>query len=152
MSIATWWLVLVVFGVFAASTGGQLLLEVVPERVALAAGCAALIAGMGVFSVGLAASSLALLVIGSALAGAGQGLSFRAGLAGVNSEAPPEQRAELASSFFVVAYVAISIPVIGEGVLAQAAGLRPAGLVFAGVVVVIAAVVLALLARGSKSG
>ena len=57
----------------------------------------------------------------------------------------------MASSFFVVAYLAISLPVIGVGVLAEAVGLRTAGLVFAAVVAVIAGVVLALLARG-KSG
>jgi MFS family permease len=138
----------VVFGAFAASTAGQLMLEVVPQRIALPAGCGGLIAGMGLFALGLGMSSLVLLVAGMLVAGAGQGLSFRAGLAGVNAGAPTEQRGEVASSFFVVAYVAISIPVIGEGVLAQAIGLRPAGLAFAGVVAAIAATVLVLLARG----
>ena len=138
---------LVVFGVFAGSTAGQLLLDVMPERTALPAGCCGLIAGMGVLAAGLATSSLALLVVGVVVAGAGQGLAFRAGLAEVNQSAPPEQRGEIASSFFVVAYVAISLPVIGEGVLTQAAGLKTAGLVFAAVVAAIAAMVLALLAR-----
>jgi len=141
----------VVFAVFAASTGGQLLLEVVPDRLALPAGCGGLIAGMAVFAFGLADSSLARLVTGAMLAGVGQGLSFRAGLAGVNEASPSEQRAEVASSFFVVAYLAISVPVIGEGVLAEASTLRTAGLVFAGVVAAVAGVVLGLLAR-SKSG
>jgi hypothetical protein len=100
---------------------------------------------------GLAASSLALLVIGGVVAGFGQGLSFRAGLTAVNAEAPAEHRAEVASSFFVVAYVAISIPVIGEGVLAETAGLRTAGLVFAGLVAAIAATVLVLLASGARA-
>jgi hypothetical protein len=88
-----------------------------------------------------------LLVLGGVLAGAGQGLSFRAGLARLNASAPDEQRAEVASSYFVVAYVAISIPVIGEGLLARASGLRPAGLIFAGLVAALSAIVLALLAR-----
>jgi MFS family permease len=138
---------LVVFAVFVGSTAGQLLLEVVPERAAMPAGCAGLIAGMGLFAAGLAGSSLAALVTGAILAGVGQGLSFRAGLGALNAEAPEEQRAEVASSFFVVAYVAISIPVIGEGVLAKLTGLRTAGLVFAAAVATIAAVVLLLLAR-----
>jgi MFS family permease len=137
----------VVFGVFAGSTAGQVVLEGVPEPVAMPAGCGGLIAGMGLFALGLAVSSLALLVVGGVLAGAGQGLSFRAGLAGLNASAPDEQRAEVASSYFVVAYVAISIPVIGEGLLARASGLRPAGLIFAAIVVALSAVVLALLAR-----
>jgi MFS family permease len=143
---------LVVFGVFLASTAGQLMFEIVPERAALPAGCVGLIAGMGVLAIGLAAPSLALLVLGGVIAGVGQGLSFRAGLSAVNAASPPEQRAEVASSFFVVAYVAISLPVIGVGVLTEASSLRSAGLVFAAVVAALAAVVLALLTRRAKSG
>jgi hypothetical protein len=52
----------------------------------------------------------------------------------------------------VVAYLALSVPVIGVGLLAEATSLRTAGLVFAAVVAAIAGVVLALLARRSKSG
>jgi MFS family permease len=138
---------LVAFSVFAASTAGQLALERVPGGFALPAGCALLIAGMGVLVVGLAASSLAPLVVGGVIAGFGQGLSFRAGLAALNAESPAERRAEVASSFFVVAYVAISIPVVGEGILAEVVGLRTAGLVFAGVVAALSAAVLVLLGR-----
>jgi len=137
---------LVVFAAFAASTVGQMLLDFVPRRLALQAGCAALIAGMGVFALALAVSSLALLVTGVVIAGVGQGLSFRAGLTGINEASPAEQRAEVASSFFVVAYLALAVPVIGEGVLSELAGLRPAGLVFAAVVAALSAVALALLA------
>jgi hypothetical protein len=138
---------LLVWAVFAASTAGQLALGRVGGGWAMPAGCGGLIAGMGVLAVGLAASSLALLAAGGVVAGLGQGLSFRAALAELNDAAPGERRAEVASSFFVVAYVALSIPVIGEGVLAQIAGLRAAGLVFAAAVALLAAVVLALLAR-----
>jgi hypothetical protein len=142
---------LVVFAVFAASAVGQVGYEAVPEGLALPVGCGGLIAGMAVLAIGLAASSLALLVTGGVIAGVGQGLSFRAALAGINGAAPPEDRAAVASSFFVVAYLALSVPVIGVGLLAEATNLRTAGLVFAGVVAAIAAVVLALLARRPES-
>ena len=49
-------------------------------------------------------------------------------------------------------YVAISVPVIGEGILAQAIGLRSAGLIFAAAVAAVAAVVLVLLARERARG
>jgi len=75
---------------------------------------------MAALALGLAFSSLALLVLGGVVAGLGQGLTFRAGLAAVNTGAPAERRAEVASSYFVVMYVALAIPVIGEGVLARA--------------------------------
>jgi hypothetical protein len=139
---------LIVFSVFAASAAGQLALNtIVPDRRALPFGCALLIAGMATLAVGLADSSLPLLEIGGLLAGFGQGLSFRSGLGAVNANSPADKRAEVASSFFVVAYVAISIPVVGVGLLAETASLRTAGLVFAGVVAALSAVVLLLLAR-----
>jgi MFS family permease len=142
---------LVVFAVFAASTAGQVILQYVPERAALPAGAAALIAGMGFLALGLAASSALLLVLGGLIAGFGQGLSFRAGLAAINERSPAAERASVASSFFIVMYVAISLPVIGEGVLAQAVGLRAAGLTFAGLVAALSAVVLILLAHAHSA-
>jgi hypothetical protein len=137
----------VVFAVFGASTVGQLMLPVLPEAAAMAVGCIGLILGMGVLALGLAVSVLALLVLGGVIAGVGQGLSFRAGLTALTAGSPAGQRGQVASSFFVVAYLAISLPVIGVGVLAHATGLRSAGLTFAAAVSVLSAVVLVLLAR-----
>jgi predicted MFS family arabinose efflux permease len=136
---------LVVFAVFAASMVGQVMLALVPQAAAMPAGCLALVAGMGSFALGLASSSMLLLVLGGVIAGFGQGLAFRAGLEAVNAGAPADQRGEVASSFFVVAYVAISVPVIGEGILAQVIGLRPAGLTFAAAVAGLSIMVLGLL-------
>jgi MFS family permease len=136
---------LVVFAVFAASVVGQTVFVRVMGTAALPAGCAALAAGMGLVAIGLAASSLASLIAGGVVAGLGHGLSFRAGLTAINEESPAEHRAEVASSFFVVAYVAISLPVVGVGLLADLIGLRAAGLIFAGVVAVLALTVIALL-------
>jgi hypothetical protein len=85
------------------------------------------------------------------VAGLGQGLSFRAGLAAINDASPADRRGEVASSFFVVAYVAISVPVVGVGVVAQLASLRAAGLIFTAIVAALALTVLALLrAQGSS--
>ena len=135
---------LVVFAVFAASAGGQTLLARPLGTAALAAGSAGLLAGMGLFALGLGLSSLSLLLAGGIVAGLGQGVSFRAGLSAVNEAAPTQHRAEIASTFFVVAYIAISLPVVGVGVLASFAGLRAAGLVFAALVAALAAAVLVL--------
>ncbi len=121
----------VVFAVFAASLAGQLALERTTPRVALPAGCLALVAAMGLLAAALELHVLALLVAAGILAGLGQGLSFRAGLASVTGAAAAEERSAVASSYFVVAYVAISIPVVGVGLLAELATLQTAGLVFA---------------------
>jgi len=90
-------------------------------------------------------------VLGGVIAGLGHGLTFRAGLAAVNAGAPPAQRGEAASSFFVVMYVAISLPVIGAGLLTEATGLRPAGLIFAAAVAALAAVALVVPWRQRRS-
>lgn len=135
----------VVFAVFAASTVAQVALARRLGRWALGAGCIGLIAGMGLLAVGLAAKSLGLVIAAAIVAGLGQGLSFRSGLQAVNSQAPAERRAGVASSFFIVMYVAISLPVIGEGIAANALGLETAGIAFSIVVAAIAAIALAKL-------
>jgi MFS family permease len=143
---------LVVFALFAASMVGQMMLgRLVPEAVAMPAGCLALIAGMGSLALSLAFSSLALLVVCAVVAGFGHGLAFRAGLTAVNARAPVQQRGAVASSFFVVMYAGISLPVIGVGILAQATGLRTAGLTFAAAVAAVSIVVLVLLGRERAS-
>jgi MFS family permease len=142
---------LVVFAVFAASLAGQLALQFIPERSAIPGGAGALIVGMGALALGLAAPSLALLVLGGMIAGFGQGLTLRGGLTAVNERSPAAERGAVASSFFVVMYIAISVPVIGEGVLTQAIGLRPAGLTFAGLVAALSAFVLIRIARTHRT-
>jgi MFS family permease len=138
----------IVFAVFAASTLGQTLLERVLGDRALVAGSAGLVAGMVLLGLALALSSLELLVIAGLVAGLGQGVSFRHGLAAINAASPPRQRGEVASAFFVLMYVGISVPVVGVGLLAQAADLRTAGLVFVAAVAVLAAAVLHTERRG----
>jgi MFS family permease len=117
-----------------AQIGGT---RIAPQR-AVALGCAILIAGMGVLVVALHYSSLAGLITAAVVSGVGQGISFSRGLAAIAERTPAERRAEVSSTYFVVAYVAISIPVIGEGFAARAWGLRTGGTVFASAVGVLA--------------
>ncbi len=131
----------VVFVVFAASTLGQLTLEVTPRKLALPGGCVVLAVGALLVGAAIGSESLALLIAGAVVSGFGQGLGFRAGMAEVAAAAPVGQRGEVTSTFFVVLYVAISIPVIGVGIAANVLGLRTAGVGFA-----VAAAALSLLA------
>lgn len=138
---------LVVFSVFCASTAGQLLMGRLGARRALPAGCLALTTGMTLVAVSLGVESLPVLVVGALVGGLGQGMSFRAGLTAVSTVAPAEHRGATISAFFVVAYVGISVPVVGVGALSLAFGLRDAGVAFAGYVVVVAAAVAVYLLR-----
>lgn len=137
---------LIAFGVFAASTVGQTVLVRLVGAHAMVVGCAGLILGMGLLTWGLLLPSLTLVAASGVLAGLGQGLSFRPALAGVNEASPPANRSEVASSFFVVAYAAISVPVVASGAIAQTIGIRLAGIIMAAFVGLLAACVLALLA------
>ena len=137
-----------VFLLFASSAAGQLVITRIPARVGLSAGCIGVITGAGLVAAALALESLALLIAGAIVAGLGQGLSVGAGLAAINAEAPADRRAEVASSFFVVLYVGLSIPIIGTGLASQVIGLRASALIFSGFVAALAAACLiSLLAR-----
>jgi MFS family permease len=129
--------------IFAASAVAQLAARrMVPDR-AVAIGCAILAVGMVILAVALHLSSLTGLILAAVVAGVGQGISFSRGLAAVAERSPADRRAEVSSTYFVVAYVAISLPVIGEGLAAQAWGLRTAGVSFAIAIAVLAVVCLA---------
>ncbi len=143
---------LVVFTLLGFSTLGQVASAALGARPALLVGCAALVVGVLVVGLSVAVASLWLLVAGAAVAGVGQGMSFRAGLGAVSAGSPPAQRSEVASSFFLVLYVAISLPVIGEGIATAAFGLVPSAVTFSVIVAVLAAVAFVSLLRRRDVG
>jgi MFS family permease len=141
----------IVCSIFAASAVAQLASDRLPARKAVAVGCAVLVVGALIIGVSLHFSSLVLLIVGSVIAGVGQGISFSRGLAAVGELVPPERKAEVNSTYFVVAYIAISLPVIGAGVAAQLWGLRTAGITFSLAVSALAAICLtAILVQESR--
>lgn len=117
--------------IFFASALSQLAVGAVPPQRAVAWGCAILVVGMVILAVALHISSLPALLAAAIVAGIGQGISFSRGLAAVVQGSPPDRRAEISSTYFVVAYVALSLPVIGAGLATRAWGLRTAGESFA---------------------
>jgi hypothetical protein len=136
---------LVVFVVFAASTAAQLGLRGLGTDGALQVGCALLVVGVLTVGYALLVASFPVLLAGAVLAGIGQGMSFSRGMAAVLARVDPGERAAVTSSFFIVLYVAISLPVVGVGAASQAWGLVTAGVVFACAVAALAAAALAAL-------
>ncbi|MEW2438443.1 MFS transporter [Streptomyces caniferus] len=132
---------LIVFTVFLGSTAGQSMTEPIGVRRALPGGCLVLVVGLLLVATSLAVTSLPVLVIGAVCGGVGQGLAFRAGLTAVGRAAPPEHRGGTISAFFLVAYLGISLPVVGVGALTLVLGLRGAGLTFSGCVIALAVTV-----------
>ncbi|OBB05775.1 MFS transporter, partial [Mycobacteriaceae bacterium 1482268.1] len=128
--------------VFFASAATQLFAGRIPPQRAVVVGCAILVVGMAILAGALALSSMWGLLAAAIVGGIGQGICFSRGLAAVSELTPPGRRAEISSAYFVVAYVAISLPVIGEGLAAHQWGLRTAGVTFAVAVGVLAVVCL----------
>lgn len=111
---------------------------------------AGLLVGAGAVGAALALESVALLFASALLTGVGMGLVMGAGLAAINAVVQVSVRGEVTSSFFVILYVGISLPVIGAGLAADAVGLRTAGVAFSVCVGLLVLAVLAglLLRRG----
>lgn len=120
----------VVATAFFASTAGQTAVGRVGVGRSLPLGCAGLLAGLALLAGALYWDTLALVVPSALVGGVGQGLAFRGALAAVGRASPPDQRAAVISSLFVVAYTGISVPVVGVGLLTEPLGLENAGLVF----------------------
>ncbi len=137
----------VAFLVLGSSTAAQVGLRSVPRALALDGGCVALAVGTLLVTVALHTASLGVLLAGTVIAGVGQGTSFSSGLSAIGSLVPAGRRAEVTSTFFVVCYVAISVPVVGVGLAAQALGLVTAGTIFTVAVAALALVALGTLVR-----
>ncbi|PEG41243.1 MFS transporter [Mycolicibacterium agri] len=141
----------VVGSIFAVSAVAQIVSTgLAPER-AVAIGCAILAAGMVTLAVALHLSSLIGVILAAVISGVGQGISFSRGLAAVMERTPTDRRAEVSSTYFIVVYVAIALPVVGEGLASQVWGLRAAGLNFAVIVAILATMCLvAILTREAR--
>jgi predicted MFS family arabinose efflux permease len=138
--------------IFLASTVGQFLQGALPLKLRLPLGCVTLMLGVIPIALGIHSQSLALFVAGAVIAGMGQGISFRAGMGASAEASPAAEKAAVTSSFFVVAYIAISVPVIGLGLMATVTTLKITGITFAAVMGLLAALALALLVRRGQKG
>jgi MFS family permease len=130
---------------------GQLATGPVRAVRALPIGCAVLIVGMILIAVSLLRASFVLLIVGAVVTGVGQGMGFRAAIAAVSEQSPPQRRGEITSTLFVVLYIAISIPVVGVGACAQVLGLRTAGVIFAAFVALLALLAAIRVARPAET-
>jgi len=77
------------------------------------------------------------------IGGLGIGLAFMGSLAAINQVAPPKQRAALVSAFFVAAYIGVSVPVVGVGLLAQGTNLLVASICLTAVIALLLLLTLA---------
>jgi MFS family permease len=100
---------------FGVAVLTQLAIRGVPARRAIELGLAVLIAGLGLLAASLAVASYPLFLVGTVVSGIAVGAAFSGGLATALSEAGDGERGQVSSLFFLIAYVGLTIPVIGAG-------------------------------------
>ncbi|GHE14570.1 MFS transporter [Streptomyces alanosinicus] len=118
-----------------------------PARTLEMVGLPLLATGLVLLALAGALASLILLLAATVIAGTGQGLAFLGGLTAVNQAAPADRHADVLSSFYVIIYLGVGLPVIGVGFLATVSGLLAAVQYFADFMALLCLVMLPVLAR-----
>jgi len=105
-------------------------------RAVLATGIALMLAGLVLVVVAawLPTPSLALFLLGGALAGGGAGTVFKGAVGTVIEISPPETRAEALAGLFLAGYIGLSVPVVGAGIALQVVSAKVTLLGFAVIV------------------
>ncbi len=112
----------VVFGLLATGAITQLLVARLESRRVVLGGLGLFLAGLALIVAALSQPSLALFLIGTVVAGVAIGAVFMGSLATANRLAPPQQRAQTISTYFVLCYCGLIIPVIGVGIASEFIG------------------------------
>jgi MFS family permease len=115
-------------------------LRQLPARRLLVLGTAGLSLGVVVSLLGIWQHGVAVLFVGSVIAGFGFGASFAGSLSALLPTAEAHQRAGLLATFYVLSYLAFSLPALAAGVAVPYAGLDIVAYVYGAVVVVLSAV------------
>jgi MFS family permease len=118
------------FAVFGAAAMSQILLARVSLRRLLGLGIALLVAGLAAVTVAVWWPSLALLLVGGIVAGAGAGATFKGAVATVIGIAPEQARGEALAGLFLAAYLGLAVPVVGLGIATQYLSAPDALLIF----------------------
>ena len=119
-----------VAALFVMSVTGQLVARRFAPTVALPAGCAALAAGLGLLGLALALETLIALIAAAVVAGLAQGVIVGAGLGLLTARAPADRRSQVASTYFLVLYIGLVVPVVAFGLVETEIGLVHAGYIF----------------------
>jgi MFS family permease len=133
----------VVFALFGTATATQLVLARFPSRIVIVAGLVVFLAALALIVAGLSQASMALFLTGTIVSGVALGAVFIGSLSTASRLAPAQTRSRAVSTYFVFAYVGLTIPVIGVGVASQYEGDFRA--------VLVCAIVLAALSAGSMA-
>lgn len=133
----------VILFVFAFVGGlSQMMFRTKPPQLTMVVGVIAQVIGVISVECALFSASAALFLVATVITGIGNGLCFIGSLALVQEISPPGMKAELVAAYNVVAYFALSLPIVGVGIMANTVGLKSATLVFTVALIALAATTL----------
>jgi MFS family permease len=139
-----------VFLAFAVAACIQLGGSRLPSRPVILAGLAAFLAALALIVAGLSAASMPLFLAATVVSGVAVGAVFMGSLAAANRLAPAEARGQVISTYFVSAYVGLTVPAIAVGFGAQAFGDFRATLACATALAVIAVASMAIIRHSTS--
>jgi MFS family permease len=112
-----------------------------PDRTLTAAGGAILTLGGALLALAAGLRDTAPFFASTVLAAVGLGLGVMGALRHFSAVIPPDRRAEVMAAFYVVGYLALSLPAVAAGFAARSLGLADTFALFAVLVVLVAAAV-----------
>jgi MFS family permease len=121
--------VLTIFGIAAIA---QIASSRLDNRASTLAGLLTTIGGLALLVTVLHTGSLPLLATCIVALGCGEGVALRGSVALLNDATEPQRRGAVNSSYFVIAYCGMALPVLGVGLFTHGAGLAAATDAFAG--------------------
>ena len=130
---------IIVAGLFAVATAVIIATRNIEGRKALFWGLLLTPLGLALLVAAQAWSSLAMMLLGTAICGGAAALSYRGGLTVANALAPKDRRAEIASAYFICCFLGNALPVIGVGALSEELGQMEADRIFAVAISMLAA-------------
>lgn len=113
-------------------------------------GTGALSVGVAVSLLGIQQRDLGTLFAGTMIAGVGFGTSFSGAMRALLPTAEPHQRAGLLSTFYVLSYLAFSLPAVAAGLAVPTLGLSTVAYVYGAVVIVLAAISMVASLRSER--
>lgn len=137
----------VVFVLMTASAVAQVAMGRTSQRSQLRIGAVCMLVGLGVIGLIVRIPSTVLLLAAVAVAGAGVGLIFKAGVSVASAAAERDNRGEVLAVMFLAAYAGLVIPVVTVGLVLLVSPLSVVLPVFALVVMVTVGVASTLVLR-----
>ncbi len=137
---------------FASAAVGPILVRRLSQGRMLVVGASCVPVGLAAITAAVWTGVAAPFFVGTIICGVGFGVSLRGGIGLLNRAAPPDERAEVFSAFYVAAYLGLSLPVVALGLLSDVVGLAVAAVTLATLISLVAVRVLLLRPSGYDVG